>query len=116
MSFFDRTFSPVLPVDLISDRNLRYRISQRVVSIGVSASLNQAPLDTVESTETRIDICKNLKYPESLSGRSWAGWGGVWSPTRSVGARATAERSEAVRGAEGAEKPLLLLKRNRVKY
>ena len=28
------------------------------------------------------------------------------SPTRSVGARATAERSEAVRGAEGAEKPL----------
>ena len=31
------------------------------------------------------------------------------SPTRSVGARATAERSEAVRGAEGAEKPLFLL-------
>ena len=34
------------------------------------------------------------------------GWGRGRSPTRSVGARATAERSEAVRGAEGAEKPL----------
>src|SRR5699024_149572 len=54
--------------------------------------------------------CKNLKYRESFSGRRvGAGWGGVWSPTRSVGARATAERSEGVRGAEGAEKPLLTL-------
>ena len=57
-----------------------------------------------EARQTPIDTFLNLKVL-IIGKESWVG-GGEGRQRDSVGARATAERSEAVRGAEGAEKPL----------